>query len=236
MTLLPPSQPQFQLNYDLGWIGFLAHHTFVARGIGWFTRFWRGQDLPSISHVFVIVGDGQLIEANSDGVDLEPLSEYTQNPGCSVYLRQPRNWTPDLGRRIAAEALKYKGLPYDFDLIAADALSYSLFGHLFNHLTGDALDRVLTSLADSDGKMICDKVAAVAMQAQPELRALGTLKLPARENNPQRLFADDELFTPDVTVIRGTAAQGGLSRAAADSPIVAAVGGPPLTPVSRQTE
>ena len=204
MNILPPSIPQFGVNYDTGWIGFLAHDTFVARGIEWFTRHWSGRGaIPAVSHVFVVVGDGQCIEANADGVDVEPLSEYFQTPGCTVYLRRPKLWTAVLGHRIAAEALKYKGLPYDYDLIVADAMSYSLVGRLMNEVTRDALDGVLTSLADSDGKMICDKLAVVAMQAQPELHPLGTLKLPARENNPQRLFADDGIFEADVTMIKG---------------------------------
>ena len=152
--------------------------------------------------MFVVIGDGQCLEANADGVDVEPLREYFQTRGCTAYLRRPKLWTADLGNRIAQEALKYKGLPYDYDLIVADAMSYSLVGRLVNEITRDALDGVLTGLADSDGRMICDKLAVVAMQAQSELHPLGTLKLPARENNPQRLFADDEVFEAEVTMIK----------------------------------
>lgn len=205
MNLLPPSKPQFGINYDVGWIGFLSHSSFIARGIGWFTRWWRGANIPSVSHVFVIIAPGQLIEANGSGVEVESLDEYTRKPGCTVYLRKPLGWTPALGQRIASEAMKYKGLKYDYDLIAANAVSYSLFGRLMNGLTRDALDRVITELADSDNAMICDKLAVVAMQPQPELRPLGTLKEPACTNNPQKLFGDDVLFLPDVTVIKGAA-------------------------------
>ncbi len=203
MNLLPPTTPQFGLNYATGWIGFLQHTTFVSRGIEWFTRYWRAKSAPAVSHVFVVTGDTQCVEANADGVDVESLDEYFGNPACTVFLRRPRGWTPELGDRIAQAALKYKGIPYDYELIAADALSYSLVGHLVNGVTGDALDNVLTDLADSDHEMICDKLAILALQAQSELHPLGTLTLPARENNPQRLFTDDTLFEPEVTQIKG---------------------------------
>lgn len=205
MNLLKPSQAQFGINYNVGWIGFLSHSTFIARGIGWFTRWWRGANVPAVSHVFVITDIGQLIEANGSGVEVGSLDEYTRKPGCTVYLRQPLGWTPALGQRIASEALKYRGLKYDYDLIVADAFNYSLFGRLLNGLTRDAANRVLSDLADSEGAMICDEVAIRAMQAQAELKPLGTLREPPGVNNPQRLFGDDVLFLPDVTVIKGAA-------------------------------
>ena len=119
-------------------------------------------------------------------------------------MRRPKGWTPELGKRIACEAFKYAGDSYDYKLIVADAASYSIAGRLLNKITKDALDSVLTDIADSRGAVICDELAALAMQAQPELHQLGTLKDPARENNPQRLFGDDDLFDADVTMIPGT--------------------------------
>ncbi len=214
MNTQPPEHPQFGVNYDVGWIGFVSHDSFVARGIRWFTRHWRRQT-PGVSHVFVVIGENQCIEANGDGVEIESLDEYFLASDYTTYLRQPIGWTPALGARIAAEALKYKGLPYDYDLILADAVSYSLLGRLVNGLTRDSLDAVLTSLTDSEGAMICDKLAAVAIQAQPELRP--RLTLPARQNNPQRLFGDDQLFAPDVTVIQGGPANIGPAARAANS-------------------
>lgn len=205
MNLLPPSRPLYRVNYDIGWIGFVHHRSFVADSIGWFTRRWRKQ-APSVSHVFVVIGENQIIEANGSGVEIQSLREYALYSSFTTYLRRPVLWTPEIGAGIAAEARKYEGFKYDYDLIVADAASYSLAGRIFNDLTGDALDNVLTSLADSRDAMICDKLAVVAMQSQSALRPRGTLKLPARQNNPQRLFGDEELFSPEVTTIQGSPA------------------------------
>src|SRR5579863_2701356 len=109
MIVSTPSKPQFGINYDVGWIGFVWHDSFVADGIAWFTRWYRKGN-PIVDHVFVVTGENQIVEANADGVDVDPLIGYTTSPGYSLYLREPRNWTPDLGNRIANKALSFKGV------------------------------------------------------------------------------------------------------------------------------
>jgi hypothetical protein len=205
LIVLPPSSPRWTENYDLGWIGFVHHRSLLADGITWLTRYWRAPRAPSVSHVFIVSGPSMCIEANGDGVDEDSLDQYFRDPKYTVYLRKPRSWTLDLGGLIVTAARKYKGLPYDFKLLTADALSYSLIGHLVNELRHNEMDAYLTKLADNPRQMICDKLAAVAMRKQPELARLGTMRLPARENNPQRLFCDDALFYYNVTTIVGSA-------------------------------
>ena len=107
------------------------------------------------------------------------------------------------GGRIVVDAWRYKRLKYDFKLIAADALSYSIIGRLVNGLTGNALDKFLTKLADSPREMICDKLAVIVMQGMPELAWRGSLVEAARSNNPEKLFTDEAVFEPMVTAIRG---------------------------------
>lgn len=203
MRILPCNGPGYPLNYDIGWIGFIYHRSFVAESIAWLTRPWRTGQIPPVDHVFVVSGKNTCIEANFGGVEEKSLDQYFLAPGFVTYLRQPRGWTPDLGMRIVSEARKYVGCKYDFDLIAADALSYSLVGRVVNGLTGEALDQAVTALADCPQKMICDKLAVLAMQAQPELACYGTLCQPARCNNPQKLFGDDAPFESAVTMIKG---------------------------------
>lgn len=200
MKILDPQKPAYGSNYGAGWIGFVAHDSFLARGIKWFTRHWRVQT-PGVSHVFVVIGDNQCIEANGSGVEIGSLDEYFLASQYTCYLRRPAGWTPDLGARIAEAARQFDGRKYDYDLIAVDAVNYSLVGRLLNRLTRGAIYSVMSDIASSDGEMICDQLAALALQAQPELRPL--LNLPAAQNNPQRLFGDDNIFAPEVTMIKG---------------------------------
>lgn len=202
MNLLPTTTARYGANYDLGWIGFVHHHTFISDGIDWFTRWYRKVHDPAVSHVFVVSGDNQCLEANANGVDHDSLDQYFLDPRYTVYLRKPFQWTPDLGLRIVKAASCFVGFPYDFDLIAADAISNSIIGHIANQLSHDELDKWLTKAADSPKEMICDKVAALAMSEQPELAGLGTLAMPAARNNPQMLFEDERIFFNNVTVIR----------------------------------
>lgn len=200
MIVSTPSKPEFGVNYDIGWAGFVWHDSFIADGIAWFTRRHRKGN-PKVDHVFVVTGNNTLVEANSDGVDPESMDEYFKQPGYSVYLRKPKFWTPDLGSRIAAKANTYIGYPYDFGLIAGDAISNSIIGQITNDLTDDLFDDWITRATDSSRAMICDKLYVLAAKDQPELKGLGTLGVPPSENNPQMLFGDDAIFEEVATTV-----------------------------------
>ena len=206
MILIPAKAPKWTQNYHFGWIGFVHHHSRLAEAIAWMTRWWRGPKQPFVSHVFIVSSQNTCLEAINAGVKETNLAQYFNHPRCTVYLRQPRGWTFQQGAAIVKEAAKYRDYDYDFALLGADAISYSIIGKILNDLCGDALDNLLTRIADDPRKMICDKLAVLAMQSRPELRSIGTLALPARENNPQRLFADDAIFEPHVTELKGSIA------------------------------
>jgi len=185
-----------------GMIGSVNHHAFISEGIEYLTRWWREHDAPPVSHSLVASNAVGCVEANADGVDSDPLSIYN-DPAYALYWRIPWFWTPEIGLDIAAAAAKYIGYKYNFGMIAADALSYDLVGHLVNGLTGDALNDFLTKLADSPRLLMCTMVAVKAMQDVCAIRTIplrGSLLLPARENNPERLFCDNELFIPGATM------------------------------------
>lgn len=204
MTIITADTPIWGKAYDVGHIGFVQHRdSFISRAIAWFTRWWRKDNTPWVSHVLVVTGYDACIEANADGVDPGNLSSYFTDPSYTVYFRRPIHWTRQLGERIVTEAVKYGGVPYDFKLIVADALAYSIVGHIVDGLTGGELNEHLTKLASSPKRMICDKLAVLALQVQPELKDLGTLKEPARENNPQKLFEDEQLFTDRTYCVVG---------------------------------
>lgn len=204
MTIITVDPPIWGQHYGPGWIGFVQHRdSFISRAIAWFTRWWRKDETPWVSHVLVVTGHDACIEANSDGVDPGPLSTYFTDSSYTIYFRKPIGWTPELGERIVTEAAKYGGVPYDFKLIVADALAYTIVGHIVDGLTGGELNEHITKLASSPKRMICDKLAVLAMQAQPELKELGTLKQPARENNPQKLFEDEQVFADRTYCVVG---------------------------------
>jgi hypothetical protein len=190
-------------DYGPGWVGFVGHHSLLARAINWFTRWWRHDGEPSVSHTFLVTGPDECIEANAGGIERSGLAQYLADPRYRVYFRQPRGWTPEMGARLAAAAEPYIGYDYDFDLLFADALSYSVIGRRVNGLSKNELDEWITHLAESPRETICSGVVSLALQSQPELAGRGSLRLPARENNPQMLFSDEEVFEPQVTMICG---------------------------------
>jgi hypothetical protein len=204
MNLLPPITPD-KLDWPklTGYIGFVHHHSFIADGIAWFTRWYRHDHEPSVSHVLGISGPNLCIEANADGVDEDSMDPYLQDPKCTVYLRKPLQWTPEIGARIVAKGREYVGCKYDDVLIVADALNNTLLGHALNGLTHDQIAKWLVKMMDDPKRMICSEVWDLAMAAQPEYAGLGTLKEPAAMNNPQSLFSDEEIFARDVITVKG---------------------------------
>jgi len=186
-----------------GMMGSVNHYAFISGGIEYFTRWWRGTSSPPVSHSLTASSSSCCVEANADGVDEDNLSVYN-DAAYALYWRTPWFWTPEIGDELAAEARRFIGFKYDFGLIAADALNYDVIGHLINGLTGDALDRFLTRLADSPRLMICDKLCVVVMQnvcRKLGIPLKGSLLLPARECNPQMLFCDDELYQPGAILV-----------------------------------
>lgn len=206
MLIVNVDSPVWGQHYDRGWIGFVHHHSFIAAGIWWFTKWWRKAGVPPVSHVLVVGGPDSCIEAQPPTVQENPLSNYFKDKRYTVYFRKPVGWTFDLGNRIAAEARKYVGTDYGENLLVADAASYSIVGRILNGATADQLDSLLTKIGDSPKTVICDKLAVLAMQVQAELQGKGTLIEPARKNNPQKLFGDEQLFYERVYAVTGKAA------------------------------
>lgn len=192
--LLQPITPKFGINYATGFIGFTYTGGFVAGSVAYFERWNRTRGLK-VSHTFVVSGDNECVEAHIDeGVARVPLTKYFADSACQVYFRQPRGWTPDLGRRIAEAAAAKAGAHYNTGLIVADAAADSFAGHWLNRLFRSWPNRLLSRACDRSGHWICSQLVAYALAQQPELNGRGVLRLPFDLIDPQELFEDEALF------------------------------------------
>lgn len=192
ITKLPA---EFGVSYFTGSTGFLAGDSFVSPEIEYFTR--RQQDgNPPVSHAFTIVGDNTTVEAFGDGVRPGTLSTYLQDLGNRLYVRQPLDWTPELGARIAVAASAQLGQKYNKAEIAAMLLANDEAGHLLDEATKGHFSRWIEGLADDPHKEICSRNAALAMKnCGPEFIGKGCLAGPIFVITPQLLFGDDSLYS-----------------------------------------
>ncbi|MDB6066050.1 MAG: hypothetical protein JWR26_2258 [Pedosphaera sp.] len=186
--------PIFGTNYDVGHIGFTYVGGVVSTGVAYFERWNRIGDIR-VTHTFVVIGDNECIEAHIDeGVARVPLSKYLNDPGCRIFFRKPRGWTPALGQRIAATAASKLGCKYDTRLIAAEAAAHTVVGHWLNRVFGSWPNHLVSRVLDRPDRWICSELVAYALQQQPELQGLGVLRFPPDTIDPQELFEDHALF------------------------------------------
>lgn len=192
-------EPKFGDNYCIGYSGFTYRPgNMVSKGIAYFTRWNRMREIR-VSHVFIVSGEDERIDAQmEDGVQRRGLQELFAEPGILVFFRKPKDFSLEIGSRIAASAAKLVGAKYDKNLMKAHALAGTLGGRLFGRLVKRLADRelieVLADVFDDPTTYICSEAAAFAMDDQPEYHDKGILALCDAAISPQRLFEDDVIY------------------------------------------
>jgi hypothetical protein len=149
-------KPQFRSNYDAGYIGFtFTDECPVSEGIAFFERWNRLSDIR-VSHVFVVTGDVELVEAQMEhGVQKDSIAKYFNDPHTIVFFRKPRGWSPELGQRIASAAASKIGTPYATGLIVADLLADSFLGHWLNVTFQQWPRRIVNKFLARPAEFIC---------------------------------------------------------------------------------
>lgn len=195
MSLLVTSiVPKFGENYDVGYIGFTyVSDSAISKGIAYFERWERLSDIP-VSHVFVVTGNDCLVEAAWPSVRRASISRYFAGAPTRVFFRQPRNWSPRMGHRIAKAAESKIGAPYDSGLIIADAAADTFLGHWLNVVFNQWPKRLVNWYLDQPKEYICSELAAYALDKQPELHGRGCLGFALNCIDPQELFQDESIF------------------------------------------
>ena len=170
--------PQFGVNYDIGWTGFSQADDAVGNAIVYGERFERG-DFPAVNHAFTVVGENSIVEAQlKAGVVRAELTTRTLDPKQKVYFRKPLMWTEELGRDIAIKALSTIGARYDDILILENALADTLLGRAVNLIfagkTHQMLDAAIAKA--TPGEFICSYDVAYALAAQPAYKGFQIFK------------------------------------------------------------
>lgn len=184
-----------------GWIGFTTDESFLGRAIRWFER-REVRGGVKVSHAFVCMGDGDIIEAQASGVVWARLEKYFK-PGKTLVFRSPYGYTPQIGASIAEAARFRLGMKYDYGLIVGDALADSYTGFLLNKVFRDWPRRAVNRLLGSERKLICSELAAVCLSSLSEYRGCGVLAQPLDTIDPQALFEDDQIFQPQLFTVNG---------------------------------
>ena len=183
----------FGKTYRVGSCGW-THDGILGDAISYGERWERNPGYPKVSHAFIFVGDGKIIEAGPDGIVLASLDKYLNDSKCAVYSRDVLGLGLDgLGERIAASAMKKIGEPYDYPLLAVDAFKYTLLGHLLCKIP--RLGNWLADAIGSEKGLICSELASFALNDQPELKGHSILSTPLNCIDPQALIQGESLFT-----------------------------------------
>ena len=201
-------KPEYGVNYSKGYLGFtFTDGSFISAGIAWFTKWDRGTnpDVPRIplSHVFIVSGENECIEATMPEVMRSPLTKYFDAPHTHVVFRKPVGLDDDIATRIVAVAEERIGCGYGYSLIVGHALANSLFGKLLGVITGGWSSRAMENLFDNRHQYICSELGSTALNEQPEYAGKGVLAHPPYTINPEALFNTKDVFDPWATRIKG---------------------------------
>lgn len=196
MTILE-QKPQYGVNYNEGFDGFTVRaKDFLANGIKWFERWDQLPGIPPVSHTLKIVGENKTIEALSDGVVYGTIDHYLNDPDCALLIREPIGWTPEMGRRMTAEAEKHLGEKYNWFLIAMIAISRTYFGRAIDNMSKGKISTWLQDWADNSRMEICSSLVARVDSTEPELAGKSVLSLPPFKVLPTMLFGDSVIYKP----------------------------------------
>lgn len=190
-------RPTYGTDYGLGWIGFNHAESNMSAMIAHFERWHRTSDIV-ISHVFVVTGANECIEAAfPDGVVETNLQEaYFDRDDRYVVFRQPKSLRDDVARRIAETARRQVGANFDHSELVNHAAQNNFVGWLLNTLSRDALRNGVDRFMDADDEWICSELAAYCLNQQPEFAGRGVLSHSLGAITPQQLFEDEEIFEP----------------------------------------
>lgn len=193
--------PVYGKDYDRGWIGFNHAGSWFSAGIAHVEQWTQKSDV-TVSHVFVVSGDDECVEAAyPKGVVRSKLSvEYWPKPDRYVIFRKPKNLTPELADRIVSAAEAQLGAEFDFHTTANLALQKNFVGWLVNLMTANAANRAVDHLIQDDNRWLCSALASYCLKSQAEFDGVGVLKDNPGMITPQELFEDDDLFEPVARV------------------------------------
>lgn len=208
MTETVSVSPQFGVNYRVGDIGFtFTDNSFVSMGIAWFTKWDQGTnpDVPNIpvSHVFVVSGENECIEATLPKVKRTPLDYYFEKNHTHVFFRRPVGLTDEIGDRIVAAAATKVGLRYGTVQLVGHAIAGSIPGKVLGFLSFGLFTKIAKSAFEKKSQFICSELGAYALDEQPEYHDKGVLSEPTHSINPVRLFNTTEVFKPWTTRVDG---------------------------------
>jgi hypothetical protein len=193
--------PQYGVNYKRGQIGFtMTRDSIISVGIAYFERWVRMSDI-AVSHVFIVQGDDQLVEAHIEhGVQRDCISKYFNDPKVTVFFREPFGLTDAMADIIADAAASKVGCKYATGLIAAELAANTLVGHEVNQLLDGKPNEEVSNLLDEPNEFICSGLGAYALRKgfAPTLGEgcafPGVLSQPVNTINPQMLFEDAWIF------------------------------------------
>ncbi|PQO35908.1 hypothetical protein DTL21_08205 [Bremerella cremea] len=184
-------------DYQRGWIGFNHADSWFSKGIAQVEQ-WKQVSDVTVSHVFVVTGEDEVVEAAyPKGVVRSKLSyEYWPKEDRYVIFRKPKGLTPELADRIAETAEEQLGTDFDYATTANLAIQKNFLGWITNWLTSDEVNRAGDYLVESDSRWLCSALGAYCLKSQKEYDGIGVLENRPGMITPQELFECDELFEP----------------------------------------
>lgn len=191
-------EPEYGLNYNAGYIGFVFYHDSIAsQGMAYFSRWHKLVDIP-VSHTLIVTSENTCVEAMPDqGVVQSRLDKYFNDRNTHIFFRKPKWIDETISKEIIRAAQAEIGAQYCNGLITTDALTCTFLGRIINDMTHNQLFDGLATALEKNGSFICSELAAHCLKSANSWRPFnqeGILARPASAITPQALFCDEKVF------------------------------------------
>ena len=194
-------KPLFGINYNIGDIGFIfVDNEITSIGIAWFTDWEKGKnpDVPQIpvSHVVIVTGEDECVEALPLKVRKSTLSKYFNNTHAHISFRRPVNLMDDVVKDIVNDAYSTIGGLYNIFLIIGHFLSDNWFGRLLYKWTEGKSKIFFTKLFYIRNTWNCSQLVGYCLNNRPQYKGQGVLVNDLYSLDPQEVFQDRIIFVP----------------------------------------
>jgi len=198
--------PVYGEDYKEGYVFFsYVTKNLISSGIALFQSSEMTSGLP-ISHCGVICGPGHCLESIIPATtESDFIKKYVEDPHTIVFLRKPKDWTPEMAQKMIEEGRKHIGEKYSYcgiiGFMFRTVLSWGF--KLFSKL------RYKDNLLNTDSTTFCSEYVSLCMRTG--MGKVGCLAYNSENIGPSTLFEDKEIWADwNANIIQEKMAKGKL--------------------------
>lgn len=200
------TDPQYNVDYKEGYIFFsYVTDNLISSGIALLQSGEMTSGLP-ISHCGIICGPGRCLESVIPATtESDFIKKYVEDPHTIVFLRKPKDWTPEMAQKIVAEGRRRIGEKYSY---------LGIIGFMFRTVWSWGFKlfpslRYKDNLLNTNSTTYCSEYVSICMKTG--MGNVGCLSYNLENISPSTLFENKEIWADwNANIVQEKLAKGKL--------------------------